>query len=125
MNTTRQAKVQQLREMLTKLSDDQKQKLLDRGLVATIEGRTLSPHNTILVHIQSSNGGPTVVGGYKQWQKAGRRVEKGQHGLMIWFPVGPKDQDDNVIKADGFYTGTVFDISQTSEIIMEANGGKI
>ena len=120
MNTTRKAKIQELRETLTKLSDDQKQKLLDRGLVATIEGRTLSPHNTILVYIQSSNGGPTVVGGYKQWQKAGRHVDKGQHGLMIWFPIGPKDQDGNVVEKEGFYTGTVFDISQTSEIIMEA-----
>jgi len=119
MNATRKAKVLDLKETLTKLTGEQKQKLLSKGLVATVEGRTLSPHNSILVHIQSSNGGPTVVGGYKQWKKAGRHVDKGEHGLMIWFPIGPKDEDGNVIKTERYYVGTVFDISQTSE--MEGN----
>ncbi len=45
MNATRKAKVLDLKETLTKLTGEQKQKLLSKGLVATVEG--------ILIHQQA------------------------------------------------------------------------
>src|SRR3989337_1437699 len=102
----RQTRSKALREQLANLSAEQKQALIDRGLIATIEGRVLSGHNTILLYLQSNGRIPTVVGGYRQWLKAGRQVQKGQHGSTIWFPVGPKDEEGTV-QAESFYTATV------------------
>lgn len=117
MTTERKQKIKVLRDRLSNLTELEKQALASRGIIATVEGRTLSLHNTILVYLQSNGQATTVVGGYQQWKKAGRQVKKGEHGLMIWFPVGQKDQDTGDITApETFYTGTVFDISQTEPI---------
>ncbi len=111
-------KRQHLKELQTKLKNltpEQKEMLTNRGLIATIEGRTLSLHNTWLCYIQSNSTIPTVVGGFKQWLATNRVVSKGQHGMTIWFPVGKHDDDED-IEVERFYTGTVFDISQTEEL---------
>jgi len=116
MTTERKARVKQLREQLANLSEPEKQALANRGLIATVEGRTLSLHNTYLVYLQGNGRQPTVVGGYQQWKRAGKQVKKGEHGYMIWFPAGPKDEDGELISAETFYTGTVFDISQVEDL---------
>jgi antirestriction protein ArdC len=59
---------------------------------------------------------PTVVGGFKQWLKAGRSVRQGEHGAIILYPVGPKDQEGNLEDPERFFSATVFDISQTESI---------
>lgn len=115
MSIAKTERLQELRKRLSSLTEEQKQQLLSRGLIATIEGRILSPHNTIMVYFQSNGTMPTVVGGYRQWLKAKRQVKKGEHGSVIWFPVGSKDKDGDIIEADTFYTAVVFDISQTEE----------
>lgn len=116
MTTERKQKIAELRRRLSNLSDTERQSLADRGLIATVEGRTLSLHNTILLYVQANGQTPTVVAGFKQWQRAGRQVKKGQHGYMIWFPVGEKDKETgDILSAETYYTATVFDISQTEE----------
>jgi len=118
MTTERKARLKELREQLSKLTPEQRQGLADRGIIATIEGRQLSLHNTILVYLQSNGQTPTIVGGYQQWKRAGRHVSKGQHGMMIWFPVGEKNKDTGELVGgpETFYTATVFDIGQTEEL---------
>ena len=73
MTPERKSQVKQLREKLANLSPEQRQELTSRGFIATIEGRTLSAHNTMMVYMQTPGifGGngcqlPSVVGGYRQ-----------------------------------------------------------
>lgn len=113
----RTRKVNELRKRLSNLSDAEKQALISRGIIATVEGRTLSLHNTILIYMQTDGRVPSVVGGYKQWKRAGRQVSKGQHGMLIWFPIGTKDEETgDVLSAEYYQVATVFDISQTEPI---------
>lgn len=113
MTTEKKTRIKQLRERLANLSDQDKEALISRGLIATVEGRTLSLHNTLLVYLQCNSQAPTVVGGYQQWKRAGKQVKKGEHGFIIWFPVGSKDEDTgDILHAETFLTATVFDISQ-------------
>jgi hypothetical protein len=69
----------------------------------------------------------SMVGGFRQWQAHGRRVRKGERGLMIWVPTSarydgeaapvPQPADaapgEGEGRRSGFVMGTVFDISQT------------
>ena len=117
MNKERQNKIRNLRAKLSSLSPEQRQLFIDKGMVSTIEGRVLSHVNTILVYLQSNGQPPSIVGGFRQWIKAGRAVKRGEHGMMVWFPVGTKNEDTGDIEdVEHFYTGTVFDISQTEEL---------
>lgn len=115
MTIESKAKIKALRLKLANLTPEEKQALTSRGLVATVEGRSLSLHNTLLVYLQSK-ATPTVVGGYQQWKRAGKQVQKGEHGMMIWFPVGQKDTDTgDIALAERYFTATVFDISQVED----------
>ena len=115
--TDRKARLSELRHKLAGLTEAERQAFTDRGIIATVEGRTLSLHNTYMVYIQCNGIIPSVVGGYRQWKAAGRQVIKGQHGMSILFPVGQKDQETgDILHADRFYAATIFDISQTEEI---------
>lgn len=112
--TARQERIKHLREKLLGMTEQERRDIIaERGLIATIEGRTLSLHNTLFVYIQCNGVIPTIVGGYRQWQAAGQQVRGGEHGFTILFPVGDKDTETGeIIGAARFYTGTVFDVSQ-------------
>lgn len=120
MTDEKRMKSKELAKRLAVLTQAQRMELFKLHPVITIEGHTMSLCNTCLLWFQ--NDGVTVVGGYRQWQAAGRQVRRGEHGLVIWFPVGPK-KDEN--KPEGFisrddldtkfFLGMVFDISQTDE----------
>lgn len=87
------------------------------GGIRTIEGHTMSPFNSCLVIRQNNEA--TIVGGYQQWQRAGRQVKTGQSGLMIWVPASFKVKDESGEtgeKKTGFVIGHVFDITQTEPI---------
>jgi hypothetical protein len=125
MTDEKKARLKQIREKLKSLSDQEKKQLLDNGLIATIDGKILSTHNTMMCYLQtpgifSGNATlPTVVGGFKQWKNAGRYIVKGQHGMTIFFPVGPKVETENgekLVEAEHFYTASVFDITQTENM---------
>ncbi|NMB83274.1 MAG: hypothetical protein GYA14_15805 [Ignavibacteria bacterium] len=108
------AKIKALREKILSLSQEEREALATIS-IPTIEGRFLSKHNAIMILFQFPFN-PTVVGGFKQWLKAGRSVRKGEHGAVILYPVGTKDDQGNIEDAERFFSATVFDISQTEPI---------
>jgi antirestriction protein ArdC len=74
--------------------------------------------NAILIQLQK--GDATHVAGFRAWQKLGRHVKKGEHGIAIMAPVvyrktqqdgGDRDAEREMIAT--FKTAYVFDISQT------------
>lgn len=100
--------------------------------IVSCEGHGLSYKNQCLLALQ--NPGVTVIGGFRQWIKMGRVVQKGQHGLMIWVPCGEKTMLEPTKPSDGkvteeggsdrrFIIGTVFDISQTE--VLEEGGHQV
>lgn len=124
---------------IAEMSEDQRAALAQTCPVVTIEGRALSVHNQCLVALQ--NPAATIVGGFRQWLKAGRCVAKGSVGLMIWCPTGNKNETETSSAAPsvgalvvsghnfdapekgarpGFIMGTVFDVSQTVELTANA-----
>lgn len=117
----RRARFQALCKKVAALSDvERAQMTVQMGTVPTCEGRLLSLNNTLLLMFQLP--GVSMVGGFKQWLKAGRCVAKGQHGAMIWIRTGGKtDESTGEEKGDTsdghFFTATVFDISQTVALV--------
>lgn len=108
-------KLKEVRTKLLSLTEDERKQLSKYGVV-TIEGQRLSDHNTMMIAWQNPKS--TIVGGYKQWLKAGRQVRKGECGLAIWFPA--KSKAENAEDDDTFFLcGTVFDVTQTDEIVKE------
>ena len=112
MTDDKKQKVAELRKQLANLTQEQKDAIAAKGLIVTVEGRMLSLH---MLYLQSPHNVPTVVGGYNQWLRAGKQVRKGEHGYTILFPAGNKDEN-GTITSTHFFTGTVFDISQVSDI---------
>lgn len=104
------------------MTDEQRATLASKMVaVVTIEGHSLSVHNTLLVSMQRD--AVTVVGGFQQWRKAGRTVKRGETGLNLWIPKSHGKAEDAPEQADadgetrqGFVIGTVFDVSQTEEL---------
>lgn len=116
MTPEKQAKIKALRDRLKNLSDTEKQALINRGMITNIDGHVLSVHNTILLYLQSNGTIPSVIGGFNQWRNVGKSVKKGEHGFIIFFPVGEKSEDGDIINATNFYTATVFDITQVQDL---------
>jgi hypothetical protein len=112
----RRAKMRELASQVSKMTDAQRQQLAARFSGVTIEGRSLSFHNQCMLAMQLPSA--TIVGGFRQWIKAGRCVKKGQRGSYIWIPLGPKDDNGNIDMSDEkrFMLAPVFDISQTAEL---------
>jgi hypothetical protein len=119
MTPEKRAKIKELRAKLANLTPEQQEIIRKTGMVGTVEGRTLSFKNAALVGFQYPNA--SIVGGYQQWKRAGRQVKKGEHGMMIWIPCGPRDDDGELIEAERFLTATVFDIAQTEPIEVTEN----
>lgn len=86
----------------------------------TIEGHAVSLKNTMLLFTQRM-AGATVIGGFKQWLKAGRIVRKGESALWIYAPCVRKVELDNGAEAKEtrFRLVPVFDVAQTDEMAQE------
>jgi hypothetical protein len=115
-------KIIALRKILSQMSDDQRQALAEKFGIVTVEGHQLSIYNQCFLVTQTPINF-TVVGGFRQWLKAGRTVKKGEHGFLILVPSKKENEEnseiDNFILDDEnvrFYTATVFDVSQTQII---------
>ena len=113
MNQQRKEAFSKLAKALKNMTEEQKLDLIAEKSITNVEGKALSLNNAVLMLMQAENI-PTVVGGYRQWQSAGRQVSKGQHGLMIWYPSSRKSDDGE--DETRFFVGTVFDIAQTEVI---------
>ena len=118
----RRARFQGLVKRIAVMSDSERAAFsASMPCVVTCEGHALSPINTMLVMMQSGSIAPSIVGGFHQWRKQGRSVQKGQHGFSIWIPSKGKKQegldsgDEGEARETYFFMGTVFDISQTQE----------
>ena len=123
----RRTRFTELAKHIAALTDDERAALVARvGAIVTCEGRALSVHNSCLVLTQLPTA--SMVGGFRQWQAHGRRVKRGERGLMIWVPTARKDNaapvavdgppaGDGPVEGDGkrarFVMGTVFDVTQT------------
>ena len=97
------------------MPEDQREKLAAEYGTITAEGRALSPFNTIYLAMQA--GRPLAqIGGFRQWGKAGRMVEKGEKAIgYIWVPLKRKTGVDGEDKLR-FRLVPVFDVSQTAAI---------
>ena len=124
----RRERFRALAQQVAQMSEDERTALVMKvGAIVTCEGHALSPLNSCLVLTQLPTA--SMVGGFRQWQDKGRRVKKGEHGLMIWIPtskgeMGEQGEEAPPTGADtasegeerkraGFVMGTVFDVSQT------------
>lgn len=113
----RRTRIYNLAREVSKLTPEQRIELSSKCMVTTIEGRSLSLTNQCLIARQIPSA--TIVGGFRQWLRAGRCVMKGQHGACIWVPCGNKEKASDgegvIVERTGFILGTVFDVSQTAE----------
>ncbi len=121
----RREKFRALVKHVAEMTDEQKAHLTAKlGAVLTCDGHALSLHNTLMLLTQCPN--VSVVGGFRQWIKAGRVVRKGEHGHMIWLPrvkgggteatATPAPAEADAKPEMRFLMGTVFDVSQTDEL---------
>ena len=117
----RRARLRMLCKQIAGMSEQERAHLAERASIVTIEGHGLSLHNTCMVVMQRADA--TIVGGFRQWKRAGRVVRKGEHGMGIWCPrFAGKDGEaaEGAPKLEGFIFGTVFDVSQTEELATAA-----
>ena len=112
------------------MSQEDKEAMAYGAGLVTCEGHPLTLHNACFLLTQAAGSGivPTVIGGFQQWQRAGRMVCKGQHALgYIYAPMkrgkatpagGSDDGAEDEAKLgkaprQRFILVAVFDISQT------------
>lgn len=113
----RRAAFQALAKRIASMTPTAREALASQSPIVNVEGRMLSSFNQCMIAMQLPAA--TVVGGFRQWLKAGRAVMKGQHGASIWVPCGAKTADasgEQSTEKTFFTAGTVFDVSQTAEI---------
>ncbi len=121
----RRVKFRTLVEQLAAMTDEERAaKIGHLGFIKLSSKEAYSPSNMMLIAFQSTGRAtPTILGGFAEWMKQGRAVKKGEHGYMVWVPIGARKQGAVVVTKPGepiepetdihFTTGTVFDISQT------------
>ena len=111
---TRKEKINLLNKQISSISEDKRRQMASKFGIVNIEGKYYSLHNQLLISMQLEN--PTVVAGFKQWQESKRKIKKGEHGVLILFPIGSKDNNGLVEEPTNFLTTVVFDISQTEDM---------
>lgn len=93
------------------LSQEEREAFSARAIVQPT-GHRLSINNTCLVLVQNDKA--TMVAGLHDWNKAGRRVKKGQHGMMIFVPAFNETTEERALSDARYYIARyVFDIAQT------------
>ena len=118
----RREKIQRIAKAVVAMDDNQRQALVGQvGSIMTVEGHSLTVRNACMLALQRE--GVSVVGGYRQWQAAGRQVRKGEKSLGILAPRQfSKESEDGTVKAGVYFqTAAVFDVSQTepAEVLVE------
>ena len=118
----RRDKIQRIAKAVVGMSDEHRQALVAQvGSILTVAGHPLTVRNACMLLMQRE--GVSVVGGYRQWQEAGRQVRKGEKSLGILAPRQfSKEAEDGTVKAGVYFqTAAVFDVSQTepAEVLVE------
>ncbi|MHC4681523.1 MAG: ArdC-like ssDNA-binding domain-containing protein [Planctomycetota bacterium] len=120
-NLVRKVSEQAFSELVEAVEAGKSQKLVEY-LKAMGRFHQYSLGNTILISFQKPNA--MHVAGFRTWQKLGRHVKKGEHGIAIMAPIVwrkkvryPDDQEDKPESEEetavAFKTAYVFDVSQT------------
>lgn len=105
----------ELAKKIGRMSDQERAAFVARfPTVVTVEGHELSAHNACMAITQRD--GVTIVGGFKQWLKAGRCVAKGSAAIWIYAPCQAKSDEDDGESKMFFRLVPVFDVSQTAEL---------
>ena len=108
---------QRATEQLSALADTRKFKQYLRQNAAF---HGYSVRNVLLINMQHPNA--TRVAGFKQWDKLGRHIRKGEHAIKITMPIVKKLTSEEQVKYKttaeraivGYRYGSVFDVSQTN-----------
>jgi len=113
------ARLKEFIKRFSGLTEDQQNEIKERsGRIVTCEGHTISTRNYFMLEEQAKFIGAnvTMIGGYRQWEKLGRQVRKGEKSLSILVPCNVKDAEtDENGKKMFFRFVSVFDVSQTDE----------
>jgi N-terminal domain of anti-restriction factor ArdC len=111
----RRAAVKAIRDEIKEMGDADLTAMLKGLCVKTPEDHVLSVKNMVLLVKQ--NPSVSIVAGFKQWQRAGRQVRKGERGSLIFIPCnGKKSKTEPSVEKDAgvfFKMVYVFDIKQT------------
>ena len=121
MKEEKKTRIKEVMSKISQLSDEQKQKLVEKLGITNPEGHILTGRNQALLYFQAEGNPLSVVGGFQQWQKYGRVVRRGEHGYLIAVPANNKKVEDSSDADDPtfFLWKAVFDISQTEEMTAE------
>ena len=69
-----------LAKKISEMTEEQKQAFLAKfPAIVTVEGHPLTVHNMVMALNQREDA--TVIGGFRQWQQAGRQVRQGQKAI--------------------------------------------
>jgi len=133
MDTERRLKLREFCRQVAALTDEQRVALAARMPIVTCEGHPLSTFNQCMLALQAQRV-LTVIGGFRQWKKAGRYVRQGEHSCgCIWVPMGKRNGSGDTEETEGetgngpsdtdevtdFILVSVFDITQTEAIQVE------
>ena len=88
-----------------------KSEALTTFLDAISRFRNYSLNNIMLIFSQFPDA--QDVRGFREWQRHGRRVQKGEKGIVIIAPIIRKTEDTGETEPAGFRAAHVFDVSQT------------
>ena len=86
------------------LSDDARVEMAKRMPIVTCEGHAISGFNHCFLAMQSDKA-ITIIGGFRQWERAGRTVAKGNKAAgYIYVPLKKKDAEGEtaLLKDSGF-----------------------
>jgi hypothetical protein len=120
-------KMRDLAETVRAMAPERREALAAEYGTITAEGHRLSPFNCVYVAAQA--GRPLLqVGGFRQWQRVGRKVRKGETAIArMWTPKAKGKEpaadewaDEKESRGRGFILVPVFDVSQTEPLGAES-----
>lgn len=100
------------------MSKSEREFIASKYPLITPEGHALSAYNVAFLFMQSGREDLTIVGGFRQFERSGRLVNKGEHAVgYIYVPMVGKEKEAQSSEDPSpvrFRLVPVFDVSQTS-----------
>ena len=114
-------KMNSLIKQVSALEPAQREEMAKRMPIVTCEGHAISAYNACFLAMQTELA-LTVVGGFRQWQVAGRQVSPGEKAAgYIYVPLKKKKDGQDITEEKlRFRMVPVFDIAQTEEVAVAA-----